>query len=158
MLDAIWGDSRIPARIWVKVYVCPITGCWLWAGSCTERDYPTVRWNGATRRTHRVVYQVLVAEIPPHLELDHLCRMRQCVNPEHLEPVTHRINTLRGDTFQRSNSVKTECPAGHPYDGAYQRRNGSVMRTCSICARRNKRAYKQRRRQAGSPALGLTGS
>lgn len=146
MFDGTWGDPRLPDRIWLKIFVCPITGCWIWSGFINKRNYPYVSWQGKCRRTHRVVYALLVGEIPDNLELDHLCRVRYCVNPEHLEAVTHGVNTRRGDTFQRANFRKVLCSGGHPYDGVYLRKNGSTMRTCSICARRNKRAYKARKR------------
>lgn len=80
---------------------------------------------------HRVAYEEIMGPVPEGLELDHLCRTRSCVNPSHLEPVTHRENMNRGDVATRR---KTHCPKGHPYDeentGIY---NG--YRNCRACAR-----------------------
>lgn len=79
------------------------TGCWRWKGTLTDRGYGTYKYRnpspGAPRqiavKAHRVIYERLIGPIPEGLELDHLCRNRPCVNPAHLEPVTHRENTRR---------------------------------------------------------------
>jgi hypothetical protein len=78
----------------------PWTGCWLWDGRRFSRNgYGRVWHDGKERQAHRVTYELLVGPIPQGLILDHLpkCRVRCCVNPDHLEPVTHRTNTLRGE-------------------------------------------------------------
>ena len=66
---------------------------------------------------HRWSYEHHVGPIADGLELDHLCRNRACVNPEHLEPVTHRVNALRGAGVGAIAASKTHCPWGHPYSG-----------------------------------------
>src|SRR4051812_43428872 len=73
-------------------------GCWLWAGAKNDRGYPQVGHEGRTVYAHRLYYTLLVGAIPPGLDLDHLCRKRSCVNPQHLEPVTHAENVRRGAT------------------------------------------------------------
>jgi len=71
--------------------------CWEWTGSLFQgTGYAQVWADGTTRLGHRVVYELLVGPIPKGLELDHLCRVRSCVNPAHLEPVTHKVNMERG--------------------------------------------------------------
>jgi hypothetical protein len=81
----------------------PETGCWIWTASkkVTVRagSYGsfTVQ-SGKNQLAHRVAYELYVGPIPEGLELDHLCRRPECVNPAHLEPVDHRENLARGET------------------------------------------------------------
>lgn len=93
-------DDRLPSRFWDKVSPEPMSGCWLWTGAITSGGYgsagggPRVaRWGAYA---HRMAYQALIGPIPQGLQLDHKCRIRSCCNPDHLEPVTNRENTIRG--------------------------------------------------------------
>src|SRR5437763_12827689 len=70
-------------------------GCWRWQRALNEGGYGLVGYGGKVARAHRVAYELFVGPIPLELELDHLCRVRRCVNPSHLEPVTRRENVLR---------------------------------------------------------------
>lgn len=89
---------QLPDRILDRIYFCPSSGCWLWGGNWNSGNhYGKVRWNGRCCVVHRVVYEALVGPIPRGLILDHTCRVRWCCNPAHLEPVTVRVNTHRGD-------------------------------------------------------------
>lgn len=69
---------------------------WLWAGSCNKKGYGRFWFHGGSKEAHRVAYRLLVEEIPEGLEIDHLCRIRNCVNPAHLQPVTPEVNYRRG--------------------------------------------------------------
>lgn len=92
-------------------------GCWLWQRHLTDRGYGLVQIKGRARRAHRVSYEAFVGPIPEGLEIDHLCGVRACVNPSHLQPVTHRTNCLRSTAgFPGVNVRKSHCPQGHPYD------------------------------------------
>lgn len=104
--------------------------CWLWSGSTDRNGYGRLRWHGEIHQTHRVAYQALTGDIPEDLEIDHLCRVRRCCNPEHLEPVTHAENMRRGELATRS-----RCSSGHEYTEAntYRRRDGA--RVCRACKR-----------------------
>lgn len=106
--------KQLPSRISTKIEPDE-NGCWLWLAA--KRDgYGLVRWDGKMRPAHRVVYEILSEDIPEGLECDHLCRVRHCVNPEHIEPVTHRENLLRGEAPSAQGARTTHCPQGHLYD------------------------------------------
>ena len=118
-----------------------VSGCWEWQGAITPDGYGRQSYRGRARRAHRVAYELIVGEIPAGLVLDHLCRNRSCVNPAHLEPVTDRINLLRGIGPTADRASRTHCPQGHAYDleNTYVDRRGS--RHCRACGRA--RARKQ---------------
>lgn len=93
-----WSFPPLVERLSAKIKVAD-DGCWLWSGAPRELGYGQVRIGGRRGRTvaaHRLIYELAVGEIPVGLELDHLCRTRHCVNPRHLEAVTHRENVRRG--------------------------------------------------------------
>ena len=128
------GVINIPTveqRFWAKV---DRTGeCWEWVAARTSSGYGNFNWLGKNKVAHRVSYELIKGDIPEGLDLDHLCRNRSCVNPEHLEPVTRRENLLRGDTIPAKHVKKTHCPKGHKYDedNTYVCKNGS--RHCRKC-------------------------
>src|SRR4051812_38920185 len=97
----------------------PNTGCWLWASAVERNGYGRIRiGSGQRAQAHRFAYEYFVKPIPAGLQLDHLCRERSCVNPAHLEPVTGRVNTLRGrcgEVAKRRHAAVTHCPFGHEY-------------------------------------------
>lgn len=107
--------------------------CWTFTGAASPTGYGFIRHEGRNLYVHRVVYEAMVTEIPEGLQLDHLCRNRSCVNPAHLEPVTPRINTLRGKSIQASNARKTHCPAGHEYSAANTYTSPGRRRSCRTC-------------------------
>ena len=117
--------------------------CWLWIKGLHEAGYGVVWIDGKNRRAHRVSYEMAKGPIPPGTQLDHLCRVRRCVNPDHLEAVTQRENILRGAGLAAQNSVKTHCPQGHPLSGP----NLYLFdgrRYCRTCHKRHADAYAQR--------------
>ncbi|MFK5284023.1 HNH endonuclease signature motif containing protein, partial [Lacticaseibacillus paracasei] len=67
---------------------------------------------GKSQKAHRFMYERLVGPIPAGMQLDHLCRVRPCCNPAHLEPVTQRENIARGRGYAYTNRIKAECPSG----------------------------------------------
>jgi hypothetical protein len=138
------GDPSMPERFWQKVDVSP-SGCWLWTGYTFRGGYAGIQWNGKTSLAHRVAYESLIGKIPDGLHTDHLCRIRHCVNPSHLEPVTCAENLLRGDTLNARNANKTHCLNGHPFShgNTYVTRDGK--RQCRECGRRRVREYKARK-------------
>ena len=120
------------SRFWSKV---DATGdCWIWTGALAS-GYGRFYLNGQLRPAHRVAYETLVGSIPRGLDLDHLCRVRSCVNPDHLEPVTRAENLRRGYLFPIAmlNLAKERCPHGHLYTF---RRSRRWCDDCRAAARR----------------------
>lgn len=91
---------HLQQRFWSRVTETP-GGCWLWTGALCDSGYGRFR-AGTLVRTHRYAYELMVADIPDGLDLDHLCRRRACVNPYHLDPVTRGVNVRRGARVIRS--------------------------------------------------------
>jgi hypothetical protein len=155
-MSASFNDGRLPAKFWSKVRIDADTGCWLWKAGTNVYGYGAFRITetGKVVRSHRLAYEVLVGEIPPGLEIDHLCRVRACLNPAHLEPVTHKENMRRSPmqpVMAARNRAKTHCPSGHEYggDNLVIAADG-VNRLCRICRRE-----KHRIRKAAAIANGL---
>jgi hypothetical protein len=136
---------ELPARFLDKIEFEPNSGCWLWAAAMFKNGYGKYRSDdGRTTYAHRLSWQFEHGEIPDDLELDHRCRVRLCVNPGHLEAVTHQVNVLRGILFR---GRKTHCPNGHEYkpETAYRHaKNGSWI--CLIC---RKDRYRERHPKRG---------
>ncbi len=125
---------RVPleTRFWSKVDKSG--DCWLWMASTKDTGYGQFFVNGTMVRAHRLAYELMVGPVPDGLQLDHLCRVRNCVNPEHLEPVTTQENTRRGASGHERRQKKTHCAQGHPYnaENTYLYRD---MRYCRACRR-----------------------
>lgn len=137
-------DSRLPRKFWKKVSPCPMSGCWLWTGFL-NRGYGHVRYQRRYERVHRVAYIALVGPIKDGLTLDHLCEVKCCVNPAHLEPCTSAENTRRITVRH----PVTHCPRGHEKSGSnlYVKSNGE--RICKPCQDRAVRARADRLRATG---------
>ena len=136
-------------RFWSKV---DKTGdCWLWTAGKSDQGYGTFHIGSrtaASRRpvgAHRVAYQLLVGPIPEGFHIDHLCRVRHCVNPAHLEPVTCRVNLLRGETIPADNAAKTHCVHGHPFNAVNTYVTPDGRRQCRTCLGERHRRYRQRK-------------
>lgn len=128
-----------------KHKVKKVNGCWEWNGYRGRYGYGFLEVKGEQWSAHRYFYINLVGEIPKGLVLDHLCRNTRCVNPKHLEPVTHRENVLR----QWAATRKPHCPLGHEYtpENSYvviSKKTGWSSRTCKECKRRVNREWRAR--------------
>lgn len=130
-------------------------GCWLWIGSGNQYGYGQLSVggrNGKRRPAHRLSYELFVGPIPNGLTLDHLCGIPGCVNPEHLEPVTHRENVLRGNTFAAAKVAQTHCIHGHELTEAnlYRRKDRPNSRECLTCHKRRSTEQRERRKNAAN--------
>lgn len=144
--------DALPPRLQTKIRVNSETGCWEWVGSITATGYGRA-WDDELKRAdwaHRVIYRRLVGPIPVGLTLDHLCRVRHCVNPAMLEPVSQLVNNVRGigpAVTRKRHRSKTHCHRGHPLSGENVNiRNG--RRHCLMCAKTYAAAYRDRNRDA----------
>lgn len=128
----------------------PNSGCLLWLGVVNQFGYGRLRRKEVSGVVHRLAYELTKGPVPPGLELDHLCRVRCCINPDHLEPVPKIVNVRRGmagtSTRQRT-LARTHCPKGHPYSGdnLFQRK-GTGFRECRICMRERLRQQRAKAR------------
>lgn len=150
--------KTMPLRFWEKVDQQGPDECWPWIAILDRRGYGRfhlmVDGKRRTTHAHRVAYQLLIGPIPEGLTLDHLCRNPRCVNPAHLQPVTHRENCRRGIAGQVNATrlrAKTHCANGHLLDEAntYWRpsrgRDGRPYRDCRACRRNRERIFYQKK-------------
>lgn len=116
------------------------TPCWIWLGG-TGRGYGIIRVNTHKQiGAHVYSYLLYKGDVPENMELDHLCRNRLCVNPDHLEAVTHKVNVERGISEVGKNSQKTHCPHGHEYN-EQNTLTISGKRYCRTCANKRRKKY-----------------
>lgn len=135
------GFEELPGRFKSRVQQRP-DGCWEWLGHIDRAGYGGYKSGGHYWMAHRFAYETLVGPIPEGLEIDHLCRVRACVNPDHLEPVTHTVNIRRRFTDY------THCVNGHEFTEANTYTRPSGHRDCRICIRARALRYYHRKRGA----------
>ena len=109
-------SKRNAPNVLTKGSVRLFLGCWEWIRSCSSGGYGHAWIDGGHIYAHRLSYEVHKGKIPDGLTIDHLCRNRKCVNPEHLEAVTRRVNNLRGTSPSAWNYRKTHCISGHEFN------------------------------------------
>ncbi|WP_205484689.1 HNH endonuclease signature motif containing protein [Arthrobacter sp. Alg241-R88] len=142
-------------RIKRRVTIDPETGCWLWQGAiATATGYGRMainngRFGGERVMTHRMSYETFVGPIPAGMVIDHLCRVRSCCNPDHLEPVTQAENLRRGEGVP-SNAFReaTHCIHGHEFtpENTYRTDKGRYCRACR--RRRNQESAARKKARA----------
>lgn len=152
---------ELASRFWSKVDIKSRDECWPWTASRSREGYGMFRVAKAGESgahmtgAHRVAYTLYIGEIPPGFQIDHLCRVRECVNPYHLDAVSQRENLLRGNGLPGINHRKTHCLRGHPLEGdniKYKRSpRGRLWRACRTCdVERQRRNYRAAREKKGS--------
>ena len=146
-----WKQSLFD-RFMDKVSPEPNSGCWLWTAACNSDGYGHFKVSGRGRMAHVIARELFIGKVKEGLELDHLCRVRCCVNPYHVEPVTHKENVNRGisspDAIVNRQKSKTHCPKGHAYDAEntfiYHRRDNYRQRQCRTCHRESEKMRRAR--------------
>lgn len=127
----------LPDEFWQRV--TPTGFCWEWGGTLTDEGYGVFMEAKRQYKAHRRAYELLVSPIPNGLHLDHLCRNRGCVNPDHLEPVTPKVNYLRGFSPMAIAARRKHCVNGHEYTPENTRVCPDGGRDCRTCDRDRKR-------------------
>jgi hypothetical protein len=131
---------KIAARL-ERNSMAPVgSSCRLWVRGVDHGGYGKMKVGGRTLPAHRVAWELKNGKIPEGLVIDHLCRVRSCVNPDHMRVTTHKVNVLAGETIAAANARKTHCPQGHPFD-----RVRPTGRACSICQRIGQEKFKAER-------------
>ena len=134
-------------RFWSKVKPADFLDCWEWMGRRDRNGYGDFATHGRTFKAHRVSWATVNGPIGEGLHVDHLCRNPSCVNPAHLEPVTPRVNILRGEAFSAVHARKTHCPRGHEYnlENTYFRKDRRGRRQCRVCSQEAKELQRRER-------------
>jgi hypothetical protein len=139
--------AQLVKRFWAKVDKAG--ECWLWTAAKDRYGYGEFKVggrHGRRVRPHRLAYEMHNGQIPADLEIDHLCRNRACVRPDHLEAVAKKENILRGASPAAHFARRDKCPKGHPFDEGNTRWEGKGRRRCRACD--SERARVKRRRSA----------
>lgn len=142
-LDSV--TRKALSRFKSKISIDVVTGCWLWTAGKVGSGYGAFKFCGKQWTASKWIATIVYGNLG-ELEPDHLCRVRACANPTHLEPVTHKTNVLRGVGPTAVNAVKTECIRGHSFTGYNLVVNSIGHRSCRSCAVDRIRRWRKVRR------------
>jgi hypothetical protein len=146
----VQGFVVIPVAERLALYSEKVGECLEWRSWVDNGGYGRITVSRRNYAAHRVAYEVANGPIPDGLTIDHLCRNRKCINPDHLEAVSMRENILRSDSPPSLNARKTHCSNGHPLAGDNLRKwnlNNGGQRVCLTCTRERQKANKAERRR-----------
>lgn len=134
------GEIHIPTMGEISLdHLSNLKGCFVPTCYKDKSGYVLAEYRGKTVRLHRVIYELVNGFIPPRMVIDHLCRNRSCINPNHLELTTQRVNIFRGNAPTSINHSKTHCKYGHLLSGENLMHVNISQRRCRECHRRNNR-------------------
>jgi hypothetical protein len=144
-------DLRVVERFWAKVdlngpLLSPyFSQCWLWTDKRTPDGYARFRDGKRTIAAHRFTYELLRGPIAKGLVSDHLCRVKHCVNPFHIEPVTDKVNVLRGIGLTAKQAKQTHCIHGHEFSprNTYMCEGKRHCRACKAARERRRRVERR---------------
>lgn len=139
--------TELPDQFWDRVN--KEESCWLWMGKI---DDGYGRWHvaGKYHLVHRLAFVVLKHKLGENTQVDHLCKVRNCLNPDHLEEVTPKENTRRGLT-KRFNTDPDKCPYGHDYAKQIKgKAEGSIYKVCNVCHNKRNKSRATRSLQGSS--------
>jgi len=144
MPDPKFVDKQLIQKIQKRIELDLLTGCWIWIGYKNNRGYGCFEIKQKEYKAYRLTYEYWNGKIPNNKEIDHLCRNTSCVNPSHLEAVTHAENVRRGLTgkINHHNSMKTHCPKGHEYNQENTYVHENNWRMCKICIKNQQEKLK----------------
>lgn len=128
-LERLWARSRVDGE------------CWRWTGYHLPGGYGRIRYQGRNTLVHRAAFDLLVSPLVGDEEVDHLCRVKDCWRPEHLEAVTRIENVRRAVPYR---TRRTHCRKGHPLEGENVRVRADGSRRCLVCAAERMRNFRQR--------------
>jgi HNH endonuclease len=136
----------------------PNSGCWIWVGALDRDGYGRFYVDGTATSVsaHRISYALFKDILASDLQLDHLCRNRLCINPDHLEQVTARENWNRGFTLARRTQINNQCQRGHELTPDNVKISADKRRRCRQCTRLSQQRYDKRRQKCSdlTPSLG----
>lgn len=139
-------------RFWSKVDFLNLDGCWTWTLTLRKLDgYGQFRAGVTLVRAHRFSYEATIGPIPRGLVLDHRCRNRACVRPDHLEPVTIGENTIRGMAAEVNRArfaARTHCKSGHEMTAENTNQRPDGRRRCRACVAAWNQAYRDKQKVA----------
>lgn len=142
------ADSRLPDGFWAKVHQ---TDCLIWSGAVNTKGYPCFAVNGVSQLAHRLAYEDAHGPIPEGYTIDHLCRVRNCVNADHLEVVTIAENNRRKKT-PGGIQIGSSCAKGHKVteENVYRHPRGHLE--CGLCRREARRRLRQQQAHLAATA------